>query len=201
MNSILVTTDRLIIRSFTMDDVPAIHRIMELTFGDGSQVNDAIALQERRSWVEWQILNHAWFAKMFQPFYGDRAIELKATGTLIGSVGFVPVVGPFDQIPELRRLPSAGVAFIPEFALFWTIDPTHQGYGYATEAAQAMIAYAFEHLKLHRVLAFTDYTNLASQAVMRKAGMTITRNPSPEPPWLQIAGVIWHKITTDIRSS
>ena len=28
---------------------------------------------------------------------------------------------------------------MPEFAPFWTIDPAHQGHGYATEAAQAMI--------------------------------------------------------------
>lgn len=190
MNSILTTTDRLIIRSFTREDVPVIHRIMELTFGDGSKIEDAAALEERRSWVEWQILNHEWYAKMFQPFYGDRAITLKTTGELIGSVGFVPVIGPFDLIPELRRTPSAGTTFIPEFALFWTIDPAHQGHGYATEAAQAMIAYAFAHLNLRRVLAFTDYSNLASQAVMRKAGMIITRNPHPDPPWLQIASFI-----------
>lgn len=190
MNPILTTSDRLIIRSFTREDVPTIHRIMELTFGDGSKVEDAAALEERRSWVEWQILNHEWFAKMFQPFYGDRAVELKPTGELIGAVGFVPMVGPFDLIPELQRTPSAGAAYIPEFALFWTIDPIYQGHGYATEAAQAMIAYAFEHLKLRRILAFTDDTNLASQAVMRKAGMTVTHNPLPEPPWLQVVSFI-----------
>jgi len=187
MNHILTTTERLIIRSFTLEDVPAIHRIMELTFGDESKIHDAAALEERRSWVEWQILNHTWFAKTFQPFYGDRAIELKTTGELIGAVGFVPVVGPFDQIPELRRTPSTGSAFMPDLALFWTIDPAHQKRGYATEAAQVMITYAFEHLNLYRILAFTDYTNLASQAVMRKAGMTVTHNPMPEPPWLQVA--------------
>lgn len=196
MNPILTTTDRLIIRSFTREDVPAIHRIMDLTFGDGSKIGDAAALEERRSWVEWQILNHEWFERMFQPFYGDRAVELKATGELIGSVGFVPVIGPFDLIPELRRTPSDNITFIPEFALFWTIDPAHQGKGYATEAAKTMIAYAFEHLNLRRILAFTDYTNLASQAVMRKVGMTVTRNPHPEPPWLQVASFILNPKTT-----
>jgi hypothetical protein len=31
---------------------------------------------------------------------------------------------------------------------------------------------------------------MASQGVMRKVGMTITRNPLPEPPWLQLVGVL-----------
>lgn len=36
----------------------------------------------------------------------------------------------------------------------------------------------------------TEYTNLASQGMMRKLGMTITGNPLAEPPWFQIGGVL-----------
>ena len=45
------------------------------------------------------------------------------------------------------------------------------GKGYATEAACAMLAYAFEDLKLHRVYGDCDDRNVASARVMEKVGM------------------------------
>ena len=50
--------------------------------------------------------------------------------------------------------------------------------------------YAFKHLNLKRVVATTDYDNIGSIGVMRRLGMRIERNPHPDPPWLQIAGVV-----------
>ena len=58
------------------------------------------------------------------------------------------------------------------------------------EAAQPMIEHAFRELKLKRILATTDYSNIASQGVMRKLGMQLTRNPLPEPAWMQFVGVL-----------
>ena len=84
MDPILCETDRLIIRAFTQEDLSDIHRILDQTFGDGSNIDDAAAQRERSSWVQWQTLNHEWFPRMYQPPYGDRAVVLKATDTLIG---------------------------------------------------------------------------------------------------------------------
>ena len=53
-----------------------------------------------------------------------------------------------------------------------------------------MITYAFQHLNLKRVVATTEYANPGSIGVMRRLGMTIERNPFPEPPWLQVVGVL-----------
>ena len=77
-------TERLIIRTFTLDDVPAYHRICEQGFSDGSLATDETALTERQSWMQWSILSQEWFPRIHQPPYGDRAIELKATGELTG---------------------------------------------------------------------------------------------------------------------
>ena len=190
MNFNPIETQRLIIRTFVLDDLPIIHRIKDQAFGDGSQVDDPAALAEQKSWLQWSILSHEWLAKLYQPPYGDRAVTLKSTGKLIGSVGYVPCLNVFEQIPELRTSDSLGGYYTPEFGLYWVIDPNYQRQGYATEAAQGMIEYAFKQLHLKRIVATTQYSNEASQGVMRKLSMTITRNPLPDPPWLQVVGVL-----------
>jgi ribosomal-protein-alanine N-acetyltransferase len=196
LSPLTLETDRLAIRCFQLDDLPVIHRILDQTFGGGRLVDDAAALRERRSWLKWSILSEEWYDKLRQPPYGDRAIALKATGEVIGAVGYVPLLMPFEWMPELGGVESPGGAqpaaarATPEVGLFWTIDPQHQRRGYASEAARAMIAHAFETLRLKRLLATTDFSNLASQGVMLKVGMRLARNPWPEPHWLQVVGVL-----------
>ena len=50
-------------------------------------------------------------------------------------------------------------------------DPAHQGRGYATEAARALVAYAFEHYGVHRVYGRLEPRNEASARVLEKLGM------------------------------
>lgn len=183
-------TQRLSIRPFVIDDLPAIHRILDQTFGDGKLINDEAALEERRSWLEWQRLNQIWLPNLHQPPYGERAIVLQATDAVIGAVGYVPCLDMFEQIPALRATEHASGYVTPEVGLFWAIDPALQKQGYATEAAQALIDNAFTQMRLRRIIATTEYDNAASQAVMRKLGMRVERNPLPEPAWLQIVGVL-----------
>ena len=49
--------------------------------------------------------------------------------------------------------------------------PDHQGRGYATEAAEAMLALAFETYELHRVVGRLEPRNVASARVLEKLGM------------------------------
>ncbi len=53
----------------------------------------------------------------------------------------------------------------------WTLHPDHQGHGYATEAARAMLGVAFGLLRLHRVIAELDPRNEASIRLCRRLGM------------------------------
>lgn len=184
-----IETERLIIRQFVSgDSLSFIHRILDQEFGDAG--SDRAALKDPRSWLEWQILNQEWFERMRQPPYGDRAITLKKGNQVIGAVGYVPCLAPFEQIPELRSASQPSGYYTTEFGLFYAIDPEYQRQGYATEAARAMLEYAFKQLHVKRVIAMTDYANVASQNVMRKLGMIVTRNPLPEPRWLQTVGVL-----------
>jgi RimJ/RimL family protein N-acetyltransferase len=190
MDQKTIETERLIIRPFVMEDLQAIHRILDQTLGDGSKVDDRAALLERRSWLQWSVLSQEWLTKMSQFPYGDRAIALRSTQTVIGAAGYVPLTDVFDQIPELRSGAVPSQHRTPEVGLFWAIDPGYQRQGYASEAARGLIEHAFRHLRIKRILATTEYENIASQRVMQKVGMKLTRNPLPTPAWLQVVGVL-----------
>ncbi len=53
----------------------------------------------------------------------------------------------------------------------FTLAPTQQGKGYATEALHALLGYAFESLALHRIIAVTDALNEPAAALLQRAGM------------------------------
>jgi len=76
---------------------------------------------------------------------------------------------------------------------FYAISPSHPRRGYASEAAQALVNYAFQKLHLKHIIATTDYDNLASLGVMRKLGMRVEKNPRSDPPWLQAVGILENK--------
>lgn len=197
-------TPNLLIRPFEMDDFDDVHRLFDVELNAADLHTDKMqSLAERAAWLQWSVLNHVQLAKLYQPPYGDRAIQLKLTGELIGACGYVPCLAPFEQLPyfaiggngrtvynRAAPPPAGNVHYTTEFGLFYAVSPRYQGQGFATEAARALIAYAFEHLHLKRVIATTDTTNLASIAVMKKLGMRIEHNPCSEPAWMQVVGVI-----------
>lgn len=184
----VLESERLRIRPFLKIDLEPVHQL-KLNVG---WVNPHISktqqfiLQEH--WLTWTILNTEQLAKLDQSPYGDRAVVLKENGTFIGCVGLVPCLDVYGQLPYFGR--QQNCLATPEVGLLWIIDPAHQNKGYATEAAQCLIDYAFGSMRLQRLIATTEYDNLASQAVMRKLGMTIERNPFPNPPWLQVVGIL-----------
>jgi RimJ/RimL family protein N-acetyltransferase len=95
--------------------------------------------------------------------WGWWAVEVRATGEFIGFTGLDPV----DE-----GLPFTGVD------AGWRLARSAWGFGYATEAGSAVVAFGFESLGLPEVLAVTTATNRRSQAVMRRIGMT--RDPADD---------------------
>ncbi len=60
------------------------------------------------------------------------------------------------------------------FEIGWIICRDKRGQGFATEAAMALMAYAFNELNADFVRAHCDSRNTASEGVMKKLGMTLT---------------------------
>ena len=53
----------------------------------------------------------------------------------------------------------------------WVLIKSAWGQGYATEIAEALIAFCFDELKIHRLYALCHPDNIASWKVMEKCGM------------------------------
>jgi RimJ/RimL family protein N-acetyltransferase len=89
--------------------------------------------------------------------YGLYAVEEKGTRTFLGYIGVCPV--------------SFEAAFTPATEVGWRLARTAWGSGYATEGARAVVADAFDRLKLRELVAFTAEWNTRSRRVMEKIGM------------------------------
>ena len=186
-------TERLLIRPFVMEQLSEVHRLLDIDLGDADLGAEKMGtLEERAEWLQWTVLNYEQLAKLHQPPYGDRAVVLKLTAKLIGACGFVPCLNAFEQLASLASGNQSGTQslYTTEFGLFYAISPGQRRRGYAVEAAQAMIDYAFQHLRVKRIVATTTYDNSASMGVMRKLLMRIEKNPRAQPPWLQAVGVL-----------
>ena len=184
----VLEAERVRIRPLRMDDLSAVDRLYTDIAWSDSNASAEANLARRRSWIEWSIRNYEELAQLHQPPYGDRAVVLKSTGQLAGLVGLVPLLAPFGQLPSEGS--REHVRYCTEVGLFWATSPSLQRKGFASEAARALIQYAFDQLKLARILAGTEHSNVGSIAVMRRLGMRIERNPFPEPAWFQTVGIL-----------
>jgi RimJ/RimL family protein N-acetyltransferase len=103
------------------------------------------------------------------PWWFGFAVALRPGATVIGMAGFK---GPAD---------SDGVVEIG-----YGIVPGHQGRGFATEAARALLGFAFGEARVHRVRAHTLPTVNASTRVLEKCGFTQVGpvvDPEDGPVW------------------
>src|SRR5437588_3750604 len=121
-------SERLIVRPFVLDDLDEVDRVLSDAWDvPPEQRTEQRAVHER--WLQWAVANYEALADLRQPPYGDRAVVLRESGALVGSVGLVPSLGPFGQLPGF---PAYGGSryWYPEVGLYWAIDPMHQGRGY-----------------------------------------------------------------------
>ena len=86
---------------------------------------------------------------------GAVAVE-RESGIVVGEVGLF-------WISDRDRTAEIGFIF----------DPRHQGKGFATEASQALLEWAFGGAGLHRVIGRTEARNTASNRVLEKLGMRL----------------------------
>ena len=143
-----LSTERLLLRPATLDDLIAWHAISrdaeEAWFGaPSSTLDDARANLEKH-------MRH-----QEEHGFGLWAVELLATRDVIGAAG-------------LNHLADG-----PEIEVGYRFLRTQWGNGYATEAARASIRFGLDELGLEEIVAVTLPTNEASRRVMEKCGLAL----------------------------
>lgn len=145
-----IVTERLLLRDFTVEDAPAVHRygsnpevVRYMPWGPNTWKDTEdflkLKLEDQRTDPRRRF---------------DLAVTLASSGELIGACGLY-------VISTERRQGAIGYVYRRDV---W-------GRGYATEAARALVALGFEKLGMHRIFSYVDVDNAASARVLEKAGM------------------------------
>ena len=142
-------TERLYLRELNENDFGALCKILQ---DDETMYayEGAFSDQEVREWLDRQLSRYREYG------FGLWAVVLKETGEVIGQCGLTMQPWKNDEVLEI------GYLFQRQF---W-----HNGY--ASEAAAACKKYAFEVLKADEVCSIIRDTNIPSQKVAERNGMT-----------------------------
>lgn len=145
-----LTTARLCLRHWRDDDLPALAamsadaRVMAWFPATLSrEESDALATRLRDELAR-------------QPF-GIWAVEIPGVAPFAGFVGLT--------VPRITQPDLPGVE------IAWRLAAEYWHQGYATEAAQAVLAHGFETVGLPAIGAYTTEGNTASRAVMQRLGL------------------------------
>ena len=145
-------TDRLVIRSFSLDDAEFIVRLLN----EESFIRSIADKNVRTKADAMNYLTNGPMLSYQENGFGLNLVQLKESATPIGVCGLV-------KRKELDH-PDLGYAFLPEF---W-------GKGYAREAASSVLREEVVASSINTVLAITFPDNLSSNNLLKKVGFMLT---------------------------
>lgn len=146
-----IRTERLLLRPFRDDDLPALTELhgredvaRYLYWGPRSPEEVRRVLERKMVWPAMDADGQTI----------DYAVELAADGTFVGDVTLI-----------LRSAPHR------QGEVGYVTHPDHAGHGYATEASRVLLRVAFEDVDLHRVVGRLEAGNVASARVLERLGL------------------------------
>ena len=142
-------TERLVLRSLTLEDAPDVQRLAG-DYDVASTLPNMLHPYEDGMAEEWM---HSCSERFEKDEALNFAITLQKNKNFIGGIAL-----RLDQDNK-------------EGELGYWIGKPYWNRGYMTEAAKAVVAYSFKVLKLNRIHAKYFARNLASKRVMEKIGM------------------------------
>jgi RimJ/RimL family protein N-acetyltransferase len=140
-----IETERLRLRLPVAEDLAALH-----------------AIQSREDVTRWL-------------YWGPRTLD-DVREVLEGLLARPSAAGPWLAVERLSGGGVIGTVSLMvgehrQGEIGFTVHPDHQGHGFATEAARALLRIAFEDYDLHRVYGRLEPRNVASARVLEKLGM------------------------------
>lgn len=139
-----IKTNRLVLRAFQSADAADLAAYRNLPEVAALQTWESFSLEDAQKLItQMQTLKRPTAFEWFQ-------IAVTLEGKLIGDLAF--------KLED--RQAEIGFSF----------DPVYQKKGYATEAVTALLEFAFDELRLHRVHATTDPRNTNSMGLLERLG-------------------------------
>jgi len=151
-----IKTERLLLRGWTPEDhapfaaMCADPEVMRYIGNGATRTADEAARNIRSFAEQWARCG-----------FGVFAVQSKQTGDLIGFTGF--------SSPEF--LPEV----LPSIEIGWRFSKPNWGQGYASEAAEAALAFGVESLDITDLVSIHQLGNGASARVMQKLGLVFDR--------------------------
>jgi [ribosomal protein S5]-alanine N-acetyltransferase len=147
----LLETDRLVLRPLSIEDEPTLAAVLS----DAETMRwypRPFAAEEVRQWIERQMSRYPSGSGLF-------GVVERETGGLIGDCG--PVWQDVDGKTELE--------------IGYHINRERWNQGFATEAARAVVDYAFRQFHVDHVISLIRPENAASRRVAEKSGLALDR--------------------------
>lgn len=151
----VLTTERLVLRPFTADDLPA------LTVLHAEESFWWYPLRRGMSEAETKDFLARVMERYDSDGFGLEAVEERASGTMIGWAGLA--------VPHF--LPQ----ILPAVEVGWRLAGSHRGQGLATEAGSTAVDWGFTEGGLERIVSIYEPENAASGRVMERLGFTFER--------------------------
>jgi ribosomal-protein-alanine N-acetyltransferase len=148
-----IETQRLLLRRFTMHDVPTSHQFLSDPEVTKYLPLDPMPLEKVSEMFQQRIQSYE-IESLKELDRGSVAVCLKEGGELVGWCG----LGRMEIAPS-------------EIEVYYGLGRPYWGKGFATEAAAAMVDYGFREWNLDRIVAIVLPDNTASIKVLEKIGM------------------------------
>ncbi len=146
MNEVKLETDRLLLRMFRESDFEQYAKIC--ADPEVMRYLNGKPFTRLEAWRQMAFFIGHWHLRG----YGHWAVEEKASGNLIGRIGFLNPEG------------------WPAFEIGWTLGRKYWGKGFAIEGARRALAYAFVDLEKDHVISLIHQDNKASMRVAERLG-------------------------------
>lgn len=164
-------TERLLLRPYTEADIDVAYHLFEkepevYRFDPGF----ARTLEQRAAIVR----RHA--EQNLAEGEGTLAVALKSSGELIGQAGLQLYVLPWQPFAT------------PEVELYYKFGKAYWGEGYAAEACRALARFAFDEMRLFRIVTITQPDNERSVRLLKCLGFSI--GPAPDQWQPAVLGIL-----------
>lgn len=182
IGSKIMETERLILKSSRMEEQKRLWEIL--------------MIPEVNKWYLTGCKKHAnnpehWTWENQKKFYRSKVLKADNNDVFVWSIFLKPEYtnnGCEEIIGQISAQESGKDITIRDVG--WYIDPSYQGKGYATEAAQAMIDYMFKEVEIVKIYSGAVKDNFSSCRIFEKLGFNKVGEVLEESPYTFYDGLL-----------